>query len=162
MPVGGHTPVGTNLLGDRNLTSPTNFHFLFVLFLIHVRKRTKKKRAARRGAGFSVNHLSGAIGIWVPCHRTSPAGTKLLDGFARKNPPHHHRSLDRNLQSTVRRCSCALERLQTPQHPHQPTPYPPSRGEGGNCDPLAVSWFSPPLPPGEGVGGRGLRKFGET
>ena len=24
-------------------------------------------------------------------------------------------------------------------------------------NPLRVSWFSPPLPPGEGAGGRGLR-----
>ena len=39
-------------------------------------------------------------------------------------------------------------------------PLSPFPGEGGNCDPLAVSWFAPPLPPGEGAGGRGLRGLG--
>ncbi len=37
----------------------------YVLFLMRVRKRTKKKRALRQGAGFSVNHLSGENGNWV-------------------------------------------------------------------------------------------------
>ena len=45
----------------------------------------------------------------------------------------------------------------SPPRPRRPTPYPPSRGEGGNRHRLKTSRSAPPLPPGEGVGGRGLR-----
>ena len=144
-----------DLCSGRSQTLPLSFSFFFfVLFLIRGRKRTKKKRAARRGAGFSVNHLNGNNGNTLPCHRNSPSRTMLLDVFARKNPQPHHSTLDGASQKTVRGCSCAMKRLQTPQHRHQPTPFPLPGGRG-NRDPLAVSWFCSPSP--RGRGGRGER-----
>ena len=42
------------------------FSIFYVLFLMRVRKRTKKKRALRQGAGFSVNHSGGVTRIGWP------------------------------------------------------------------------------------------------
>ncbi len=58
----------------------TSTFFLFVLFLIRVRKRTKKNRAARRGAGFSVNHLRGTNGDWVAYGLLNCTNTTVLIG----------------------------------------------------------------------------------
>ena len=67
------------------LKSNHYFYFIYVLFLIRVRKRTKKKRALRQGAGFSVNHSGGKNDNWVACRPFSSANTNALDGSTRKN-----------------------------------------------------------------------------
>ena len=59
---------------------------------MRVRKRTKKNRAPRRGAGFSVNPLRGINGIWVACEHHSSTNAKVLDGLTRKNPQLHNRT----------------------------------------------------------------------
>ena len=64
------------------------FSFLYVLFLMRVRKRTKKKRALRQGAGFSVNHPGGINGNSAAYQSFSSADANALDGSARKNPPY--------------------------------------------------------------------------
>ena len=70
------------------------FLFIYVLFLTRVRKRTKKKRALRQGAGFSVNHSGGINGTCVAYQPFSSANTNAMDGSARKNPP-YPQSLER-------------------------------------------------------------------
>ena len=72
-----------------------NSHFFFVLFLIRIRKRTKKNRAVRHGAGFSVNHLMGEKWDWVACDPLRCTNTTVLDGLTRKNPPLHNPSHER-------------------------------------------------------------------
>ncbi len=47
---------------------------------MRVRKRTKKKRALRQGAGFSVNQLRGIDVIRVACNIVSCSNATLLDG----------------------------------------------------------------------------------
>ena len=47
---------------------------------MRVRKRTKKKRALRQGAGFSVNHSGGVNGICVAYQPFSSASADALDG----------------------------------------------------------------------------------
>ena len=79
------------ILPPNPLTSPIPLPF----FLLRPRKRAKKKGAARRGAGFSVNHLCGANGIWLPCHRIRQSRATVPDGIARKNPSRHHRTAKR-------------------------------------------------------------------
>ena len=59
---------------------------------MRVRKRTKRKRALRQGAGFSVIHLSGLDNIWVAYNTVNCSNATMLDGLARKNPPLHHRT----------------------------------------------------------------------
>ena len=68
-----------------------NYYYLcfYALFLSRQRKRAKKNGAARRGAGFSVNHLSGTDGNWVSYEHLRRTNASLLEGFARKNPPLH-------------------------------------------------------------------------
>ena len=91
---------GTTFRADRGFTSPTNSPISLRIspnpltspiplpfFLLRPRKRAKKKGAARRGAGFSVNHLRDTNGNWVPCKPATCTCTTVLDGIARKNPP---------------------------------------------------------------------------
>ena len=70
------------------LESNHYFYFIYVLFLMRGRKRTKKKRALRQGAGFSVNHSGGINGSWAACQLFSCTSTNAMDGSARKNPPY--------------------------------------------------------------------------
>ena len=80
------------------------FSFLYVLFLIRVRKRTKKKRALRQGAGFSVNRPSGINGNSAAYQLLDVCRThaNALDGSARKNPP-YPRSMFSNGKTAIAR-----------------------------------------------------------
>ena len=70
------------------------FSMFYVLFLMRVRKRTKKKRALRQGAGFSVNRLRGTNATRWPATSVTRAKTSARNGSTRKNPP-YPRSLER-------------------------------------------------------------------
>ena len=58
-PVGGQVLHGTAFRAETGINSTFSFLFLFVLFLVRPRKRTKKNGAVRHGAGFSANRLTG-------------------------------------------------------------------------------------------------------
>ena len=62
------------------------------IFLLRPRKWAKKKGAARRGAGFSVNHLRGTSCNSVAYAPIWHIKTMVLDGLTRKNPRHHRRA----------------------------------------------------------------------
>ena len=121
-PGGGQTPVGTTFRAVPNFTSSI-FNFSSCPFSCFAQEKGPKRRAPlkRRGAAFPRT---------ASVETTGDVALKPLQAFPddvaertrAEKPLPHRRTRDRNLQSTVRRCSCALERLQTP-HPHRrPTP----------------------------------------
>ncbi len=81
-----------------------------------------RQHAQAGGAGFSVNQLTAVVGNWLPCYRIRPSQAMVLDGIARKNPPHHNRTLQTSSRRFVRLCSYAISRLQSP---HSATGLPP-------------------------------------
>ncbi len=121
----------------RSQTSIFNFLFSFMpFFLLRPRKRAKKKgaclpaKASLAGAGRPLKRRGAAFPRTASVENTGDVALKPLQAFPddvagrtrAEKPLPHHRTLDRNLQGTVRRCSCALERLQIPRSPPPTTP----------------------------------------
>ena len=79
-PVGGQVLHGTAFRAETGINSTFSFLFLFVLFLVRPRKRTKKNGAVRHGAGFSVNNLKGTIVNRVTYEPLRSTDAKSLDG----------------------------------------------------------------------------------
>ena len=91
----------TAFRADSGFNSPVNFPFLskfsptpitspfpLPFFLFRPRKRAKKKGAARRGAGFSVNYLSGVKGSRLPCYLNRPTELCCWTDLHGKTPNH--------------------------------------------------------------------------